>query len=177
MRKLLAPVLLVALAATAVIAVNAIGATGTSATATQTWARALATHASPASAAASQAAANAERIVLRDVTAREKFIDADDNGRESVGDYVVVLDRLLSQGTQVGALSGTCSAGFDTFACDVTIRLFNRGSLEVSGVFTRRHALFAITGGTGEFIDAGGELTVGSGQQIVLHVLHLAEHH
>jgi hypothetical protein len=172
MRKLLAPVLVVALAATAVVAVSATGASS-SAAPTDRWARALATHATP-SAAAAAAAAGAERIVLRDVTVREKFIDADDNGRESVGDMFVVLDRLVRGGEQVGALSGTCQGGFDTFACHVMIRLFDRGSLEVSGAFTPRHALFAITGGTGEFADAGGALTVGSGQRIVLHVIHLA---
>src|SRR4051812_48910650 len=98
MRRILVAVLLVALIATAVLAVNAIGAAGSSTSHTlKPWAQNLANHPTPATPTDSRADGRSQRIVLRDVTAREKAVDADDNGRESVGDYVVFTDRLSTR--------------------------------------------------------------------------------
>ena len=79
MRKAMPAALLVALVA-GVIAVNAIGASASSdAARLEPWGR----HLTDGAAQQASAAVAGQRLVLFTRPSREKFVDADDNGRES----------------------------------------------------------------------------------------------
>jgi hypothetical protein len=175
MRKVLPPVVLVTVVAIAVIAVNAIGASA-SPTAAQfePWGRHLMTDAARAAASAPPAVAG-ERIVLHTRPGQAKFVDADHNGKESNGDYVVFTERFFNaSGQQVGRDRLICTINFRTFQCQATLFLDGRGTIEAAGTLTDRIAMVAITGGTGEFADAGGEINAGRSETLVLNLLHLA---
>jgi hypothetical protein len=175
MRKVLPPVVLVTVVAIAVIALNAIGASA-SPTAAQfePWGRHLITDAARAAASAPSAVAG-ERIVLHTRPGQAKFVDADHNGKESNGDYVVFTERFFNaSGQQVGRDRLICTINFRTFQCEATLFLDGRGTIEAAGALTDRIAMVAITGGTGEFADAGGEINASNEQRLVLNVLHLA---
>jgi hypothetical protein len=173
MRKLFALLALVALAATAVVGVGAIGASASSdATSLEPWGRNL--HSSAAQ-PATRKLAGAERIVLRPRGGQEKFLDLDGNGRDSVGDELLFTENLLNgSGKAVGRDWVTCKLQFRfTLQCEGTLLLFGRGTIELAGTISENHNFVAVTGGTGEFADAGGEANVGLEDRLVVSLLHL----
>jgi allene oxide cyclase len=100
-------------------------------------------------------------------------IDVDDNGFGTVGDYLViegdpVYDRTRT--TQVGMARGDCliveaSETVQTLECDVSFDL-DQGLITVEGPITFSEEDFdpvqevAITGGTGAYRTARGELKI-----------------
>jgi hypothetical protein len=117
----------------------------------------------------------AQRIVVEERDGDFRFVDADGSGGESRGDYFISTSNLFSTGgTRVGRDWVKCTLTFlRATQCEATLELFGRGTIEVAGVVTDR-AHIAITGGSGEFGDAGGQLNFGGDSRLVLSVLHLS---
>lgn len=78
------------------------------------------------------------------------------------GSYVVFEETLSNMsGTTVGSDSVRCTANFTTFMCDGTIFVNNRGTITVYGATHQTGAqLYAVSGGTGDFRNARGQLQV-----------------
>lgn len=110
-----------------------------------------------------------QTIKVREVQTRGRYIDVGPQG-ESPGDYFVFEGRLLQKGEQVGRDSGRCLAGVRTFTCEATASLDGRGKIVVGGtLFTdQRDFRLAVTGGTGAYKDARGQLLVEEGKRTFL---------
>jgi hypothetical protein len=68
-------------------------------------------------------------------------------------------ESALSQGGErVGRDVVKCTLGIRTFLCDATGQIAGRGKITVSGAFFGGETQIAVTGGTGDFQDARGEL-------------------
>jgi hypothetical protein len=92
-----------------------------------------------------------------------KLIDVDQDGGPSLGDYVIFHDLLLSHGKQVGDEGGTCpivDATEGLIHCTGTMRLPG-GQIAFQGLTTAAPTKeLAVTGGTGRYQGAGGEVTL-----------------
>jgi len=88
-----------------------------------------------------------------------KFIDADDSGFPSVGDYFVFTEVVSDPDNhkQVGVDHAKCTLIYTAFVCDGTFTLFDRGDIAIETSLTETGNKLAVTGGTGEFLDNGGE--------------------
>ncbi|MEV6978565.1 hypothetical protein [Kitasatospora sp. NPDC093806] len=119
----------------------------------------------PATAAAADHHGEAVFTLVSQATG-ETVVDLDGNGF-SPGDYVVFTDDLFRDGVRVGSDAGSCTlidvADGGTSLCVVTVHL-ERGDLTAQaltrGILAGGPDSFvaAITGGTGAFVDAGGEV-------------------
>jgi hypothetical protein len=102
-------------------------------------------------------------------------LDADPPGF-SPGDVYLFRARLFDeQRTRVvGSDAEHCEVGFDTYSCQITVKLFGRGKIQADGAFFEDNVI-AVTGGTGEFVGTGGELHVFllKGHQDELHSYQL----
>ena len=114
--------------------------------------------------------------VLRIVERPRRFAMA--GSGENPGDAIFFEGRLTNRaGTKtVGRDSIKCTVSIRTFICEGTMQIYGRGKLMVYG------ALFAavgkdtvaVVGGTGEFRDVGGGLTVvGENDEDSLLIFHL----
>ena len=132
------------------------------------WPVAAAPGAAQDAAQAARARGN-QTIRVREIEERSRFIDVGPRG-ESPGDYFIFESRLMRNGEQVGRDSGRCLLGVRTFSCDATASLDGEGKIVVGGTLFSDQQDFrlAITGGTGAFKDAGGELTVEEGRKTFL---------
>ena len=92
-----------------------------------------------------------------------KLIDVDQDGGPSLGDYVIFHDLLSSRGKQVGDEGGTCpivDATEGLIHCTGTMRLPG-GQIAFQGLTTAAPTKeLAVTGGTGRYQGAGGEVTL-----------------
>ena len=92
-----------------------------------------------------------------------KLIDVDHDGGPSLGDYVIFHDLLSSHGKQVGDEGGTCpivDATEGLIHCTGTMRLPG-GQIAFQGLTTAAPTKeLAVTGGTGRYQGAGGEVTL-----------------
>jgi hypothetical protein len=84
-------------------------------------------------------------------------------GGDSVGDYVVFRDKLRNPNTNavVGTIDAQCMSGFADM-CRGVIHLNGRGQITFDGeteigVDPDR---YAVVGGTGKFVDVGGQMQV-----------------
>ena len=80
-----------------------------------------------------------------------------------LGDYFLFESRLMrpSTGDVVGVDSGKCMIGIRTFVCDATARINGKGKIVVAGaLFSENDGVIAITGGTGAYREAAGQLFV-----------------
>jgi hypothetical protein len=115
------------------------------------------------SAARAEAARDGNKtFTVVEVEERTASVDVGDAG-EGPGDYFLFESRLMSQdgSKQVGRDSGRCMIAVRTFTCDATASIFGKGKIVVSGtLFGEADSRIAITGGTGAFKDAAGQLTV-----------------
>ncbi len=121
----------------------------------------LADDADPTPRVAAQRGGGGETIRLSTRQVRGRFVDANNNGTFNAGDYFIFRERLRQGGEKVGRDAVECMFLPRAFACEGTLRLNGRGSIEVAGTGfanTQRFVL-AVTGGTGAFDDASGKLT------------------
>jgi hypothetical protein len=119
------------------------------------WGRGLITHHGSSQATPQ----GAEVIIVITHETHSKFVDADGSGGPSVGDYFVFTEDAFDPQThdQVGVDHAKCTIVFDAVICDGTFTLFDRGDIAVEASLTETANLLAVTGGTGEFLDTGGE--------------------
>jgi hypothetical protein len=106
------------------------------------------------------------RLVTRPVVAETLDLGA---AGDSVGDQEVFSDNVFADGARVGTLDGTCTATRVTAAgltlhCTVTLTLpdgqiTNQGSIQFDADFDGTFYI-AITGGTGDFNEAQGQVKV-----------------
>src|SRR4051794_16731190 len=93
---------------------------------------------------------------------RSADVDTGDPG-ESPGDYFLFESRLRNPhtGNVVGVDSGKCMIAIRTFVCDATARINGKGKIVVYGaLFRENDGVLPITGGTGVYRDASGQLYV-----------------
>jgi|1185.fasta_scaffold28611_2 hypothetical protein len=116
----------------------------------------------------------AQRIVVTERDGEFTYIDADNSGTRSRGDYFVTSSNLFDAGgSRVGRDWVRCMVTVHASQCEATFELFGRGSIDLAGTITDR-SLIAVTGGTGEFGDAGGQLGFGSHGKLIISLLHLS---
>jgi len=115
-----------------------------------------------------------DRFQVKLRTEAEHYEDVGRRG-PSIGDYVVIREKLFHRGHRVGRDNVHCdvtTAGPERFAlaCNVTLFLRGRGQIAMQGVFaySRRgpggDPAFAITGGTGIYNHASGTATLVEGR-------------
>jgi hypothetical protein len=125
---------------------------------------AAATPRSSASAAASDShEGDGRMIVLNELFGHKfTFVDVGEPG-DSPGDYGVFQDPLAvpSSGRRVGVIDVQCVEAYASH-CRGAITLADRGQIAFDGAVPTRvdPDVFAVTGGTGEFVGVGGTLTV-----------------
>ena len=115
------------------------------------------------SAAEVRAAAARSLTFTEEETQNFAFVDVGPRD-ESVGDYFIFRDRLLNPRTNahVGSLSVQCTLAFFSTECAGTAIVFDRGKITIAGNVPGSGNRFAvaITGGTGEFRSARGQVFV-----------------
>ena len=107
----------------------------------------------------------AQKLTFKATTLKLKFVDADGDGRQDAGDYVIFSEQLTN-------LSGTTVKGVDTVRCTLNVAghgvhlvqcdgefVLDRGEIIVSGLAS---PLVAVTGGTRQFSNARGQASVDS---------------
>jgi hypothetical protein len=120
---------------------------------------------------ASFASAHTDNVKVLHLTAvqvESNDVDVAPTGDQpSLGDYSVFSENLLRDGHKVGISGGVCTfVRLDhppaAFQCVVTARL-GRDQLTVQGLaFDQPTNVFAITGGTGRWRNAGGQVVIRS---------------
>jgi hypothetical protein len=155
-RKLALAAVLAVLSGGVVAASAATAASPDKASTLRPWGKGLA----PATAAAESAtiSATAARVTRLVVIAREAdftIVDVAPKG-DSPGDQILFTDNLFDQaGRRIGRDQARCTIMFrDDVLCDATFILVGRGQLTIEGATLT----FAVTGGTGEFAKARGQL-------------------
>jgi allene oxide cyclase-like protein len=142
----------------------------------------LAITASGASLAGTGPGGTPQTIRLEERTADFAYLDQGEQG-PSLGDQIVFHGRLFDEGGERAGLdAGSCvqTSSTNEFHCATTTRL-RGGSLTAQGLVRGASipfvAIFAITGGTGEFADAGGQLRLEQVSEeqahLTLNVIHL----
>jgi len=106
----------------------------------------------------------------REVTAvspdgESAFIDADDSGSATPGDYTVFTDALYDHAhRQVGQDHARCTINYQAEICEGTFTLYG-SDISVYGTLTATSEALAVTGGTGGFFGESGEAdTTGGGE-------------
>ena len=153
MRRVLLPTLVViALAAVAAVAMAAGSSSSTSST--LKWG----TTGDANAASADATPKGMHRLVVYTTLVRETFVDVGEAG-ESAGDMDIFEDRVWNRARTrvIGRSSAECTLRITTVSCNGTIWLRGRGSLQVNGVLFDGRG-FPVTGGTGRFAGAGGQM-------------------
>jgi Allene oxide cyclase barrel like domain len=126
----------------------------------------------PASVANTDNHGKVQVIQLVARTVQEAFLDIDRNQGPSLGDQIVFSDNLFRNGKKVGTDGGACTVtnvskdlSKVTANCVATLSL-RRGQITLQGLVTFTETgqpppfFVAITGGTGAYRTAHGEMTV-----------------
>jgi len=136
---------------------------------------------SPATVATAAKAATARDhtkvLTALEIEDRSVAIDVGDPG-ESAGDYFVAEGTLKSaDGTKtIGRDSVHCTLSVRAFVCDATASIFGKGKITVYGAFFRENdSRIAVTGGTGAYKEAGGQLTIAPSGNNTLLVFELTD--
>jgi hypothetical protein len=120
-----------------------------------------------AGASISVASAGVEtELRFRAKTTEQEFLDLGEKG-DSLGDQFIFHDVLRQEGERIGDDGGVCtltSVDLGQFQCVVTAwlpdgQITSQGLVEPTGEFPERF-VFAITGGTGAYEGASGEVRV-----------------
>ena len=173
MRKWIAAALGCAAIAGVIVAIGAAGASASNGDHAYRWG-------GSAIRAQAPTAKNMHRLVLHTRAGSSKFIDNDGNKHDSVGDVFLFTESLWNGGgRRVGTTIATCTEQFlHASACSATLRLFGRGDITVAGAVGGPQPLLAVTGGTGGFSDAGGQMDTsrdnGARGLLVIWLRHLA---
>lgn len=120
-----------------------------------------------------------QTLVLTSVPTRDKFVDADQNGRDSVGDLVLFRARLTDEAEQpAGTAHVRCVLHFKAVVCDGVLTL-SGGQILVHGRAGESETFdVPVTGGTGAFADVGGQLHVETldegAEELTLSLYHFA---
>jgi hypothetical protein len=80
----------------------------------------------------------------------------------SAGDLLMFTARVSSAGKRFGRYVGSCAYVTKTeIFCSIELNVFGRGRIELAGELSTQQAnsVFAVTGGTGQFMHARGYLT------------------
>ncbi len=105
-----------------------------------------------------------ETIRLRERLLRDAEVDIDGDGRFDPGDSFIFEARLrdAQTGDRVGRHSVQCQRMVNQFSCEGTFLLDNRGKIMIGGEIFRgeQSLVLAVTGGTGEFREAAGTMSV-----------------
>jgi hypothetical protein len=158
MRKIAALVVGVVTIIAGSIALASADPTTAPSTAAQSWGRTLSAL-SPHSVTTIAIPAD-ETIVLTFQETNFQFIDV---GPGPAGDYFVLRENVFDEsGTRVGFTSIQCTVHFrGDLLCHAALTLPGRGQIEVYGhVPESARFTIAVTGGTGDFANVGGELLV-----------------
>jgi hypothetical protein len=116
------------------------------------------------------ASTDSQKFTIRATTVQSKDVDVDGDGKYSQGDVFVFSDTLKEDGEKVGTDGGVCTATRVasekdyTIQCVVTFDL-PKGQITAQSLLDaedieRGEFTQAITGGTGSYKDAGGEMSV-----------------
>jgi hypothetical protein len=100
-------------------------------------------------------------LTLIEHAGRQAAIDVGPAG-DSPGDAFVSENTLYDSTNKhvVGRDYVRCEEGIRTFTCEATGQLFGHGKIRVAGtVFTENENTYPVTGGTGAFRGAGGQVT------------------
>jgi hypothetical protein len=129
-----------------------------SASAVRSWGSGLA----PSHVSAPAAPADAQVITVIARQQHAKNVDADSSGGPSNGDYFIFTDNLYDPNSHglVGTDHVRCMIVFRAINCEGTGTLDGRGDISVGGTLRGPTGVLAVTGGTGEFLENGGELSV-----------------
>jgi allene oxide cyclase-like protein len=134
-----------------------------------------------AGASLSVASAGETELRFRAKTTEQEFVDLGEKG-ESLGDQFIFHDVLRQGGERVGHDGGVCtltSLDLSQSQCVVTAWLADgqitaQGLIEPTGEFPERF-VFAITGGTGAYEGASGEVHVIQKTETLARIIvHLA---
>jgi hypothetical protein len=97
------------------------------------------------------------------VTQKTAFIDADDSGSASPGDYVEFTEALFDHAhQQVGRDHGKCTINYGAETCEATFTIYG-SDIAVYGSLTDTSSALAVTGGTGSFFGENGEADITGG--------------
>jgi len=176
MRKWIAGVAAASAALAVSIALWTTGASASNGTGERPWGHSAAPRATAAPRASSMAG---QKLVFHTSGGQFKSLDNDGDGSDSVGDTYLFTERLSRAGERVGTVYANCLQHFNgNTTCEATLRLFGRGSIAVDGTLNANHQLLAVTGGTNEFADAGGQMDVSGDNEstgvLVVWVRHLS---
>ena len=124
-------------------------------------------HGADAAAKARAATATAVRsgdhaLTVIEHEVRSAGVDVGEPG-DSPGDYFLFESKLTDprSGKVVGWDSGKCMLVVWTFRCEATAKINGKGKIEVGGsFFSATDNRIAVTGGTGSYDEAAGELVV-----------------
>jgi len=160
MRKWVAILVSFAAVAATVIAIGAVGASAKNTPLkAKPWGKIAASAKAPA-ATSSARRPRGRLMVLHTRFGPVKVLDNDRNGRDSVGDSFLFTEVFVNRnGRRIGGNWISCVLHFGgNTSCHGTFRLFGRGSFDVSGTLNARNTFLGISGGTGAFSAAGGQV-------------------
>jgi hypothetical protein len=112
-------------------------------------------------AAASDRASGGRTLTLVERAGAQAMIDVGPKG-DSPGDAFMSENAIYDSSDKhlIGRDHLRCEEGIHTFTCEATGQLFGHGKIRIAGtVFTENENTYPITGGTGAFRGAGGQLT------------------
>jgi hypothetical protein len=97
------------------------------------------------------------------VTQQSAFIDADDSGSTTPGDYVVFTDALYDHAhQQVGQDHAQCTLNYQAEVCHGTFTLYG-SDIAVYGTLTATSEALSVSGGTGSYFGESGEADITGG--------------
>jgi hypothetical protein len=99
------------------------------------------------------------------VIQQNAFIDADDSGSASPGDYFEFTEALFDHAHhQVGQDHATCTINYAAETCQGTFTIYG-ADIAVYGSLTDTSSSLAVTGGTGSFFGENGEADITGGTE------------
>jgi hypothetical protein len=108
----------------------------------------------------------AQTLTFRATTLKLRYVDADGDGKQDSGDYVIFSEQLTNKsGSSVKGVDtvrctfNSAGHGADVTMCDGEFVVDGRGEIIVYGMAT---PWVAVTGGTGQFANVRGQASIES---------------